>query len=332
MKKSVFQICIATIALAVLAITGGGCSLDLSDEDERATVELDSKDYKDFGTKVSGAWSSDGTEAENSIAPFTTVSKSTGLTLAFHINEALSDSDQYILFKSNDSDGLGMTDGYFSPWANSFTNGGTGVNDEDLGEVGIIKKSAVANAFYTIVLKSSGDVHFYINGEEIGSGWEATKTKDFVENFITKATSVGLILCQQGTGETVYTMDSFLYSSEMESTTVKQLYSKWSSYYKKNSATEVSAEKTLKSIAIAGYTTELYQNSEFTYGGTVTATFTDNSTADVTASATFSGYDMKTLGTQTVTVSYKHGEVTKTSTYTITVTVNNSAEKKELNE
>ncbi len=53
---------------------------------------------------------------------------------------------------------------------------------------------------------------------------------------------------------------------------------------------------------------------------TVTATFEDNSTKDVTTDATFSGYDMSSIGSQTVTVSYTKGDVTATTTYDITVT------------
>ena len=80
--------------------------------------------------------------------------------------------------------------------------------------------------------------------------------------------------------------------------------------------------KTLSSIALSGeYPTEFQQGDAFSHEGmTVTATYDDESTADVTSKATFSGYDMSSVGEQTVTVTYEEGEVTKTATYTITVT------------
>ena len=52
---------------------------------------------------------------------------------------------------------------------------------------------------------------------------------------------------------------------------------------------------------------------------TITATYEDKNTKDVTDQATFSGYNMSATGTQTVTVSYTEGEITKTATYDITV-------------
>ncbi|MBQ7533553.1 MAG: hypothetical protein IJT45_07685 [Bacteroidales bacterium] len=52
---------------------------------------------------------------------------------------------------------------------------------------------------------------------------------------------------------------------------------------------------------------------------TVTATYDDASTANVTSSATFTGYNMSTPGEQTVTVSYTENNITKTASYTITV-------------
>ncbi len=79
--------------------------------------------------------------------------------------------------------------------------------------------------------------------------------------------------------------------------------------------------KTLSSIALSGtYPTTFAQNGTFSHEGmTVTATYSDSSTADVTSSATFSGYNMATAGNQTVTVSYTEGGTTKTATYGITV-------------
>ena len=78
------------------------------------------------------------------------------------------------------------------------------------------------------------------------------------------------------------------------------------------------ASKTLFSIAVSG------QKTEYTVGDTfvtptVTATYSDGSKADVTNSATFSGYNMSTAGTQTVKVSCTEGGITKTTSYTITV-------------
>lgn len=78
---------------------------------------------------------------------------------------------------------------------------------------------------------------------------------------------------------------------------------------------KVSDGAVLTSISISGYTTTFNVGDEFTFGGTVTATYDKGETKDVTNSASFSGYDMSTPGTQTVTVSYG-GE---SATYDITV-------------
>lgn len=75
----------------------------------------------------------------------------------------------------------------------------------------------------------------------------------------------------------------------------------------------------LTSITLAGYNTSLNINSNFLYGGTVTANYSDGSTADVTLDTTFTGYDMSTAGTQTVTASYTEHGITKTATYQLTV-------------
>lgn len=73
-------------------------------------------------------------------------------------------------------------------------------------------------------------------------------------------------------------------------------------------------------ITLANYTTSLEKGSAFSFGGTVTAHYTNGTTADVTSSTTFSGYDMSTAGTYTVTASYTENSVTKTATYQLTVT------------
>lgn len=86
--------------------------------------------------------------------------------------------------------------------------------------------------------------------------------------------------------------------------------------YKKTAA----ETKTLTSITLDGQTTEFTEGDDFAFGGTVTAHYDDESTKDVTTSATFTGYDMSVLDTeQTVTVSYTEGGVTKEASYTITV-------------
>ena len=84
---------------------------------------------------------------------------------------------------------------------------------------------------------------------------------------------------------------------------------------------DMATPKILSSIALSGeYPTTFHIGDAFSHEGmTVTATYESGKTADVTASATFSGYDMATAGTQTVTVSYAEGEVTKIATYDITI-------------
>ena len=77
----------------------------------------------------------------------------------------------------------------------------------------------------------------------------------------------------------------------------------------------------LSSITLSGeYPTTFHQGDAFSHEGmTVTATYEDETTKDVTDDATFSAPDMSTTGTKEVTVSYTENEVTKTATYNITV-------------
>ena len=77
----------------------------------------------------------------------------------------------------------------------------------------------------------------------------------------------------------------------------------------------VNAAKILTSISISGQTTAFVEGDSFSFGGTVTAHYSDLSSANVTAQATFSGYTMTSVGNQTVTVSFGG----QTTTYGITI-------------
>ena len=78
---------------------------------------------------------------------------------------------------------------------------------------------------------------------------------------------------------------------------------------------QVGTPKTLSSITISNYTTSFVEGDSFSFGGTVTAHYSDDSSSDVASQSTFTGYDMEVVGNHTVTVSYSG----KTATYTITV-------------
>ncbi len=89
--------------------------------------------------------------------------------------------------------------------------------------------------------------------------------------------------------------------------------------YTKTCSVTVTNPKTLSSISVSGQKTTFNVNDSFSFGGTVTANYSDSTTANVTTSATFSGYNLSTTGNQTVTVGYTEGGTTKTTTYSITV-------------
>ena len=81
------------------------------------------------------------------------------------------------------------------------------------------------------------------------------------------------------------------------------------------------AGKTLSSITLGGtYDTEFTVGDTFNHAGmTVTANYSDSTTATVTSSATWSSPDMSTSGTKQVTVSYTENGTTKSASYNITV-------------
>lgn len=77
--------------------------------------------------------------------------------------------------------------------------------------------------------------------------------------------------------------------------------------------------KILSSISVSGEQTEFTVGDTFSFGGTVTAYYSDSSSADVTDNVTFSGYDMDEEGEQIVIVSYTENEINKTTNYSITI-------------
>lgn len=91
--------------------------------------------------------------------------------------------------------------------------------------------------------------------------------------------------------------------------------------YSINGATSV-----LKSIAVRGQKTSFTQNEEWSFGGTVTASYRGKVDTDVTSNATFTGYNTANTGEQTVTASYTENNVTKTVDYTISVVAEGSVQ------
>lgn len=85
------------------------------------------------------------------------------------------------------------------------------------------------------------------------------------------------------------------------------------------STSDTPVDRVLQEITLSGQNTELFLNTLFEFGGKVTAHYDNGATADVTSKATFTGYDMATLGSQTVTVSYTENNITKQATYSLTV-------------
>ena len=71
----------------------------------------------------------------------------------------------------------------------------------------------------------------------------------------------------------------------------------------------------LTGITVNATKTTFTVGDTFSFAGTVTANYSNGTTKDVTASASFSGYNMSQEGTQTVTVTYEG----MTATYSITV-------------
>ena len=82
---------------------------------------------------------------------------------------------------------------------------------------------------------------------------------------------------------------------------------------------EPEAAPDLVSIAVSGQKQAFYVNDAFTFGGVVTASYSNGTQKDVTKHADFSSPDMTTVGTKTVNVSYTENGITKTTSYTIVV-------------
>lgn len=78
-------------------------------------------------------------------------------------------------------------------------------------------------------------------------------------------------------------------------------------------------EKTLDSISAYGQNTSFNVGDVWTFGGTVTAHYSDGDTADVTNDSIFSGGDTSSVGQKMVTISYTENGITKYYTYIIIV-------------
>lgn len=75
-------------------------------------------------------------------------------------------------------------------------------------------------------------------------------------------------------------------------------------------------DATVNGIRISGTPEDLYIGDDFTHNGiTVTADWSDGSTSDVTSFCEYSGYDMNSIGNQTITVTYQEA----TTTYEVNI-------------
>ena len=132
----------------------------------------------------------------------------------------------------------------------------------------------------------------------------------------------GLIVTAYYSDSSSETLDSFdvvapdMSTSGNKTVTISYTYDE----VEKETSYEITVNNaaTLASISVTNPKTSYYVGDTFVKP-TVTATYSDETSLDVTNSAAFSGYDLNTAGDYTVTVSYTEGEITEETTYDITV-------------
>ena len=179
-------------------------------------------------------------------------------------------------------------------------------------------KVYVAAASKTVSsVSSSGHKTSFSDGESFSYGGTLTATYSDASSSSVTPTSYkfGASGINPTSAGTAITVGTSLSNSTHDGKYIYVLYTESGTTVYTSYQISVSAPKVLSSISVSGQTTTFDQGDTFAFGGTVTAHYEDTTTADVTSSATFSGYDLSTSGSQTVTVSYGG----KSTTYSITV-------------
>lgn len=117
------------------------------------------------------------------------------------------------------------------------------------------------------------------------------------------------VIANYSNGSTSEVTDSAVFSGYSMSTTGTQTVtvSYTSQDVTKTTSYQISVSmETLQSLRIEGYKTEFNVGDTFSFGGKAYAHYSNGNEMDVTNVATYSGYDMSTPGTQTVTVSWSY--------------------------
>ena len=198
---------------------------------------------------------------------------------------------EFIWGKSTNGHYSSTPTGYAQPLNDNISDFGSKTGITSISKT---QASMVKNGTTTISATSS-------NGANIS--WSSSNTSVVTVSSASAASGASITLTAKATGSATITASVTIDGDTYTDTCAVTVYN----------------TKALSSITISGPTTAFSLNDTFSFGGTVYAHYNDDTSVDVTSSATFAGYDMSTAGTYTVTVSYTDLGTTKTATYQIVV-------------
>ena len=193
---------------------------------------------------------------------------------------------------------------------------------------------AIETNDYSYSYQSSDNVQVFVvkkngtnYGFHTGTGYiySASSSKNYLKTNTTASTTSptetsAWTLSVSGNVFTVQNVTNTSYYLALNMSNSPKLFSQYKTgqskpcIYKKQSSSPPPTIASLVQIEKTAGKTEFVEGEAFEKA-TITATYDDESTKDVTSLATFTGYDMNTTGTQTVTVTYED----QTTTYQITV-------------
>ncbi len=289
-------------------------SKSVSGKGELYTTTTTSMQFnKSKGDKVAAIYNT--TAIPGSITKIEATSQQTTIRswTAYITSTACSGSGSTLTFGSNKT-----TVGTISPAVGTSTSFGTSSagysyfciqeNDSSASYISEFKITYTPKTISSIAVKTAPTKTSYEEGDTFdptGLVITATYSDNSTEDIAYNNTTASQFSFNPGTSTALTTSDVSVSITYKEKTT--------------SQAITVSTAKTLSSISISGYTTSFVEGDTFSFGGTVTAHYSDSSTSDVTENTTFTGYNMTTTGNQIVTVSYTYKGTTKNQTYSITI-------------